>query len=81
MGEGLIHGGFGFLELLAGVGKVILSALQTSGQVLKGIVQALDVTVEVSAQACRVTQAADQGDLVLPAQRVEIQLHSKAPIL
>ena len=25
-------------------------------------------------------QAADQGDLVLPAQGIEIQLHSKAPI-
>ena len=25
-------------------------------------------------------QAADQGDLVFPAQGIEIQLHSKAPI-
>ena len=80
VGEGLVHGGLGFLELSAGVRQVILRALQAGGQALKGIVQALDVTVEVGAQRCCVAQAADQGDLVLPAQGIEIQLHSKAPI-
>ena len=59
---------------------MILRVLQAGGQAFEGIVQALDVAVEVGAQGRRVTQAADQSDLLLPGQGIEIQLHSKAPI-
>ena len=80
IGEGLIHCRFGFLQLPAGVGQVILRVLQAGGQAFEGIVQALDVAVEIYAERRRMAQAADQGDLVLPAQGIIIQLHSEAPI-
>ena len=59
---------------------MVFSVLQAGGQAFQGVVQTLNITVEVGAQSCRVAQAADQGDLVLPAQGSEIQLHSEAPI-
>ena len=48
MGKGLIHRSLGLLKLPAGVGQVILRILQAGGQAFEGVVQALDVTVEVS---------------------------------
>ena len=48
---------------------MILGVLQAGGQAFESIVQALDVVV--GAQGCRVAQAADQGDLILPAQGIE----------